>query len=320
MPLSVRNSRGSKFSPARGVTTQSARDPHPTEPTAPGLTFRSLRAFFLGTFALSWGTGILYVLFQQQVDAIFGPMGYTNPVFIFLVYAPGIVGVAMVWRHYGLAGLRGFFRRFMLWRMSLSWWLLLLVGMPAVFYAGAALNGNLTDAFSFSPWYAVVPALLAMLFIGPLEELGWRGVALPLMQRRLPPLWAGLVLGLVVAFWHTPAFLLSGTKQSAWAIGPFFLGVVAISVILTPMFNAAHGSLLVAALFHAQMNNPIWPDAQPWDMWVFVAVAVVVAVVNRKALLDRDTAATAIVTSNREAAGQSGARHEAARRVSLASA
>jgi uncharacterized protein len=120
-------------------------------------------------------------------------------------------------------------------------------------------------------------------------------VALPLLQRRLRPMWAGLALGLVVAFWHTPAFLLSGTKQSAWAFWPFFLGVVAISVILTPMFNAARGSLLVAALFHAQMNNPVWPDAQPWDMWVFVAVAGTVATVNRRALLDRNEAATTIV-------------------------
>jgi uncharacterized protein len=282
-------------------STGDARTLHREMPKtkASGLTVRSLRTFFLATFALSWGTGTLYVLLQEKVDAVFGPMGYTNPVFIFLVYAPGIVGVTMVWKHFGRVGLIGFFRRFALWRMSVSWWLLLVFGMPAVFYAGAALNGNLTDPFPFTPWYTVLPSLLAMLFIGPLEELGWRGVALPLLQRRLRPLWAGLVLGVVVAFWHTPSFLLSGTKQSAWSFWPFFLGVVAISVILTPMVNAAQGSLAVAALFHAQMNNPIWPDAQPWDMWVFVLVAVTVAVVNRKALLDRSAAVTAVVAPAR---------------------
>ena len=288
------------------MTTRAVRDHDQAEPRTDDLTVRSLRTFFIATFTLSWGTGILYVLLQDEVEAIFGPMGYTNPVFIFLVYAPGIVGVAMVWRHYGAARLGGYLRRLTLWRMSPSWWLLLLVGMPAVFYVGAALSGNLTDPFPFSPWYAFLPALLAMFLIGPLEELGWRGVALPLLQQRLRPLWAGLVLGLVVAFWHTPSFLLSGTKQSGWAFWPFFLGVVAISVILTPMFNAARGSLLVAALFHAQMNNPVWPEAQPWDMWVFVTVAVVVAVVNRKALLDRDTAATAIVMSKDDAAHAAG--------------
>ncbi|TRW44076.1 CPBP family intramembrane glutamic endopeptidase [Georgenia yuyongxinii] len=260
-----------------------------------GSTRPTLRSFFLATFGLSWGAGALYVMFQDTLDGVFGPMGYTNPVFVLMVYAPGIVGVLLVWRHYGLSGLARFFRRFALWRMSMAWWLLLVVGMPAVFYAGAAIKGSLTEPFPFSPWYAVLPALLPMLLIGPIEELGWRGVALPLLQRRFTPLLSGLLLGLTVAFWHTPSFLLSGTKQSAWAFWPFFLGVVAISVILTPMFNAARGSLLVAFLFHAQMNNPIWPDAQPWDMWLFVAVAVVVAVVNRAAMLDRAAAATAIL-------------------------
>ncbi|WP_205739538.1 hypothetical protein [Georgenia sp. SYP-B2076] len=72
------------------------------------------------------------------------------------------------------------------------------------------------------------------------------------------------------------------------------------------MFNTARGSLLVAFLFHAQMNNPVWPDAQPWDMWLFVATAVVVAVVNRKAMLDRGTAATAILAPPSSRAGGQG--------------
>ena len=99
------------------------------------------------------------------------------------------------------------------------------------------------------------------------------------------------------AVWHTPAFLMSGTKQSAWSFGPFFLGVVAISVILTAMFNAAHGSLLVAVLFHAQMNGPAWPDAQPWDMYGFVLVAVLVVLLNRRTMLARGSGATEVLDS-----------------------
>ena len=227
-------------------------------------------------------------------------MGYTNPAFILVVYAPGIVAIVLVVRHYGIRGLGRFFRRLTLWRMSATWWLLLLVGMPAVFYAGAAIKGTLGDPFPFTPWYSVLPALIPALLIGPIEELGWRGIALPLLQRRFAPLWASLILGVVVAVWHTPAFFLSGTKQSGWAIGPFFVGVVAISVILAAMFNASRGSLLVAVLFHAQMNGPAWPDAQPWDMYLFVVVAVVVVLVNRKAMLSRDGGATAVLIDSEE--------------------
>ncbi|WP_425482737.1 CPBP family glutamic-type intramembrane protease [Chelativorans xinjiangense] len=34
-----------------------------------------------------------------------------------------------------------------------------------------------------------------MLVLGPVEEFGWRGFALPLLQRRMVPVWAGFVLG-----------------------------------------------------------------------------------------------------------------------------
>jgi len=266
------------------------RDDHQREP----LTVRSVRTFFIGTFALTWGLGVLMVAFADQIETVFGPMGYTNPVFILAVYSPGFVGVAMVWRHHGLRGVTRMLRRLTMWRMSAGWWLLLLVGMPAAFYAGAVVTGTIGD-FPFDPWYGVLPALVPAFLIGPIEELGWRGVALPLLQRRFAPLWAALIVGVVAAVWHAPAFLLSGTKQSGWAFGPFFLGVVAISVILTAIFNASRGSLLVAVVFHAQMNGPAWPDAQPWDMIGFALVAVLVAWFNRRTMLARGAGATAVL-------------------------
>jgi membrane protease YdiL (CAAX protease family) len=263
------------------------------------LSPRSAWHFFAATFAVTWGLGILVVAFMDQVEALFGEMGYTNPVFIVMVWSPGLVGLVMVWHHHGLSGVADLLRRLTLWRMSAAWWLALLLGMPAVFYAGAAINGTAGD-FPFDPWYAVLPALVPAFLIGPVEELGWRGVALPLLQRRYAPLWSALVVGVVAAVWHTPAFFMSGTKQAAWNFWPFFFGVVAISVILTAMFNAAAGSLLVAVVFHAQMNGPAWPDAQPWDMLGFVLVALAAVWVDRATLLDRTSGSTDVLLDESE--------------------
>jgi len=264
------------------------------EPTARGMSTRTLRAFFGLTFGLGWGLGAVLILFTAQVEAIFGRVGYTNPVFILAVYSPGIAGVFLVWRHYRVRGLGSFLRRFTLWRMPLAWWVFLAVGIPAVKYLGGAFNGTVTD-FPFSPWYGVLPAMVLALLIGPVEELGWRGVALPLLQRRHAPLPASLILGAFWGLWHLPAFLLSGTPQSAWSFGPYVVGVLALTVILTPMFNAARGSLLIAALFHFQMNGPAWPDAQPWENWLFAVVAVLVVLLNRRAMLARDGAVTEVL-------------------------
>jgi membrane protease YdiL (CAAX protease family) len=181
--------------------------------------------------------------------------------------------------------------------MSAVWWLFLAIGIPTIYYLGAAVNGNLADPFPFSPWYSVLPALLTALLIGPIEEFGWRGVAQPLLQRRFAPLWASLILGAIWGIWHVPAFLVGGTPQSAWSLIPFLLGVMALAVILTPMFNSSRGSLLIAALYHFQMNGPAWPDAQPWDIVFFIMVAVVVVILNRKSMLTREQAVTDVLVS-----------------------
>jgi uncharacterized protein len=248
---------------------------------------KTLVTFLAITFGLTWGLAVFALLFADQVTAIFGEIGPTNPLVILAIYAPGIAGVLLVWRRYGFSGLIRFFQRLALWRTPKLWWLFLILGIPAVVYTAAAIKGTLSDPFPFSSGYQMLPALVLALFLGPIEEFGWRGLALPLLQRRFAPFWAGLILGLIWALWHIPSFMMSGMPQSTWSVVPFFLGILAISVILTPLFNASRGSLLIAILFHFQMMNPIFPDAQPWDNLLWVAVAVVIVWLNRRTMFTR---------------------------------
>jgi membrane protease YdiL (CAAX protease family) len=266
----------------------------PTEANRSGMGMRTVWWFMALTFGLGWGLGALLFLFTDQIEAVFGEVSGTNPVFILLVWSPAIAGIGLVWRHHGRQGVIDFLGRLRLWKAPTAWWLFLLLGIPAVKYVGAALNGVAGD-FPFSPWYGVLSATAIALFIGPIEELGWRGVALPLLQRRFAPLWAGLILGVFWAVWHAPSFLLSGTPQSAWDFGPYLIGVLALSVIITPLFNAAGGSILMAMIFHFQMNGPAWPDAQPWETYLFALVANAVGIINRKTMLRRDTGSTEVV-------------------------
>jgi hypothetical protein len=269
-----------------------------------GMSLRTLRPFLAIAFGLGWGLIALMILFPDQIEAVFGEISGTNPLFILAVWTPGIAGAYLVWRHHGVKGLRSYIRRVTLWRMPGKWWLFLILGIPAVKYVGAAINGTIGD-FPFSPWYELLPAMAIALVIGPVEEFGWRGLAMPLLQRRFAPLWAGLILGGFWGLWHLPAFVLGGTPQSAWALGPYILGVLALSVLVTPMFNAAGGSILIGVLFHYQMNFPAWPDAQPWENYFFAFIAFVVALLNRRTMLNRGNGATEVL-----AAGLTAERYE----------
>lgn len=256
---------------------------------------KTLIPFLAITFGLTWGLAALLFVAYDQIVAIFGEVSASNPLFILAVYAPGIAGVLLVWRQYGLKGLGRFLQRLGLWRAPRAWWLFLALGIPALVYTGAAIKGSINDPFPYSPWQQVLPAIAAALLLGPIEEFGWRGVAQPLLQRKLPPFWAGLVLGCIWGIWHIPSFMIGGTPQSAWEFAPYFLGVVAMAVILTPLFNASRGSLLLSALFHFQMMNPIFPDAQPWDIYLFAITALIVVWLNRREMFRLGSGVTEVL-------------------------
>lgn len=259
------------------------------------MTGRTVLLFFAMAFGLSWGLAGMLFAFPDVMIGLFGPVGYTNPLFILAVYAPGLSGIALVLRHYGVRGFGSYLKRLTIVRMPLGWFTYLLIGIPLAYYIAATIKGDTVFASPFTPWYSAIPALLTGLMIGPMEEFGWRGVALPLLQRRFRPIAADLILSTLWAIWHVPAFFMSGTPQSQWSFPAFFVGVVSVSFILTPLFNAARGSILIAALYHFQINNPIWPDAQPYDSLVFGIVAVLAVVINRRALFTKGAGVTEIV-------------------------
>jgi membrane protease YdiL (CAAX protease family) len=239
--------------------------------------FASMAPFLLISFGLAWGILALFIFLPGQMTRIFGQISGRHPLFFLCVYSPAIAAFVIVARHGGSRGVRRFLSRMLIWRCPPAWYIFIFVGIPLVFYAGAALNGNIfREPFPFSSFGPLLTALALAAVKGPVEEFGWRGVALPLLQRKLAPIWAGLILGAIWGVWHLPAFLLSGTQQSEWSFLPFLFGCIAISVIATALFNASRGSILLSALFHFSLMNPVFPDAQPYDTYILIIIAVIV--------------------------------------------
>ena len=255
----------------------------------------SLTPFLLITFGLAWGIIALYIFLPAPMASAFGELTGQHPLFYLAVYAPALAALTLVLRKTGWSGARRLLRRLLLWRASWTWYAFLLAGIPALFYAGALWKGvSPVELVPVSAVGAYLVALALHAIKGPVEEIGWRGFMLPLLQRRMSPLWAGLVIGVIWGVWHLPAFFLSGTTHSAWSFTDFFLGTIALSLIATAFFNASKGSILLPALFHLQVNNPLWPDAQPYDTIPFVVAAIVIVWLNRASMLRRDGGETEI--------------------------
>ncbi len=253
------------------------------------ISIRLLITYLFITFGLAWSILAFYIFLPEQSSKIFGALSGQHPLFYLAVYAPAVSAFIVILFSRGIKGFLRYLSRLGLWRTSLGWYAFLLLGIPLVFFAGAGVKGNLSSwEWPFSSLGSLLTALFFMAVKGPVEEFGWRGFALPLLQRKLAPVWAGILLGLIWGIWHLPAFLLSGTPQNAWSFTPFLAGTISLSVIVTALFNSSKGSILLPAFFHFQMINPIWPDAQPYDNFLFIAVAVLCVWINRKSMFSKE--------------------------------
>jgi membrane protease YdiL (CAAX protease family) len=225
---------------------------------------RAMLYFLVITFLITWEIVGFYLLASQTATVWFGAVSGSHPLFFLATWAPAISAFALILGFVGMSGLRPFLTRLLLWRAPPGWVFFVLVGLPRVFVAGSLIKGG--------PVLAPLPPVVAgpdfsvmvmMLFLGPVEEFGWRGVLQPLLQRHVPPIWAGMLIGAIWGIWHFPAFFLAGTVFGGWNFMPFFVGNVVLAILVTPSLNRTGGSLL-------------WPDAQPWDTWILAAMALVV--------------------------------------------
>ncbi len=225
---------------------------------------RHLAPFLVITFAITWGLAAGVLIFGDALTERFGALDPSVPfwkgVFHLAVYAPTIAAVAVVGYVRGSAGLASFFRRLFRWRAGLGWVAAVLLGYGLVKLVARAISNAVTGAddplFGYEPSWTVLPALLLVLIDdpGPMEEFGWRGFALPLLQRRYSALQASLILGVIWGVWHVPSFYIASLSQSAMSLPLFLLNTVVLALLFTTVYNSTGGTVLLAFLFHA-INN-----------------------------------------------------------------
>jgi membrane protease YdiL (CAAX protease family) len=95
----------------------------------------------------------------------------------------------------------------------------------------------------------MLPVVMALAVPGALaEEVGWRGFALPRLQRQSGALIASLVIGLVWGIWHIPLLVYYGTQPAEIVLA--VVGTIPIAILYTWLYNQTRGSLLLVFLFH----------------------------------------------------------------------
>jgi len=215
-------------------------------------------AFFVLAYLISW---VYWVV-------VLGIMGHdTLAWFVPGAFGPPVAALLVTGVTDGREGLRAFLQRWVLWRVNVGWYVLVLVGLPALGLLVGMVSGDWSERFAASGPSVVVTyfAMLSLLLVlgGGQEEPGWRGFALPRMQERMGPLAASVVLGVLWGLWHLPVFVLvpgyNGSGPGVASIAATVLvftavGAVGQSLLLTWLFNRTRGSVLLAVLAHASLD------------------------------------------------------------------
>jgi membrane protease YdiL (CAAX protease family) len=270
---------------------------------------RSVVVFFLLAFGISWAVWIpsalaSYDLLSFQISST--PAGLVG------AFGPFLAALITTAIFDGRAGFRSLFKRFLVWRVSILWYLFVLA-WPAAFSliktGIAILMGSPAPDFSQPPFVTLYPipaevkgavpfiAFLPFVFLQQMllgssmgEEPGWRGYALPRLQDGRSSWVASLILGLLWGIWHLPDWLTKGNPVQQNFLGWEILGLMATAVLFTWLFNNTKGSLLLALLFHTSIAvTGLFLASAEAPSWLGVAlnwaaVALVVAIVGAKRL------------------------------------
>lgn len=215
-----------------------------------------LLLFFVLAFALTWPLLIAEALGSRGILSFRLPF----PFLLFMAYGPTIAALLVTGFNEGRHGIAALLKQFLRWPVGIQWFLIAIFGMAGLFFLGYQISIWLGYAqppvpeLPMSPFLAV-PVLFIISLLTNGEEVGWRGFALPRLQARYSAFNASLILGMIWALFHLPLFWTVGSTQAGQPMAGFFVSVLAISIVVTWLYNNTGGSLLVVTLFHASANT-----------------------------------------------------------------
>ena len=180
------------------------------------------------------------------------------------------------------------------WLYAAAWFNLVL--NAAVVATGYATGTMHFDASGFVPLKFVLFFFVMAAIDGPLgEEIGWRGVLLPELMRRISPLAAALVVGVVWYAWHVPLYAAEDKLPSLGDHAMFLYSCLALSVIMTWFFIRSNASTFLMIYVHDATNYAtflrfkLFPKvaSSPWPTTVYAVLLFALACTAAIALVRR---------------------------------
>jgi membrane protease YdiL (CAAX protease family) len=222
----------------------------------------SLVMYFALTYLISWSIMVPVALSAKGLINIKVPywLYYLAP---FGPFSAAVIVTALI---DGWQGVKKLLGRLMKWRVEFKYYAFVILGPIGLFIFAVLVNFIITGSWpdlsllgyaDYLPYLTAFGTLLLWILTFSIgEETGWRGFALPHLQRTCTAASSTLILALFWAVWHLPAFFFRDTLTDLGVLGfPFFvISILCTTMVFTWLYNSTGGSLLIVVLFHAFFN------------------------------------------------------------------
>ena len=270
-------------------------------------TKRSLTAFFVLTFVLSWVFFIPPFLDWVGMVSPIGGAGYNGFANFISTFGPVFAALILMARTGGRRAAWGLIRSgFDLRMQPLILAAAFLLPVATAYFATLIVSATnmdtlpgsmIPDDLGYPAIVWLIPAFLSMMvFGGGQEEFGWRGYAQSPMQTNLGFLVGSLVLGAIWGLWHLPLWIIPGDPHAFIPFLVFVIFTMAFSVQMACLFQLSGFRLSVPWIMHGVQNTvlivlPVYRldnDGPQTGLFLYVALNIVVAALMAIALSRRE--------------------------------
>ncbi|MBL8102165.1 MAG: CPBP family intramembrane metalloprotease [Anaerolineales bacterium] len=217
-----------------------------------------LISMYVIMFSLAWSVMIPQSLYSQ------GILATQIPEFLEILtgWSPAIASILVSAVIAGRAGVRELLSRFLIWRVGLRWYLVGVFLLAFIILGGIGLHMLFGGAMPVIPaadsplWQTALVFIAMILFLSlfNMEEVAWRGFALPHLQVRYGALAATLLIAIPEVILHLPLFWIKDSFIRSVGIDWFSAFSIAAVCIYVYVFNKTKGSLIIVTLLHASQN------------------------------------------------------------------
>lgn len=204
------------------------------------------------------------------------------------VYGPAVAALALFALRGDRAGRASWVQALLRFRVGRGWYAFVLLAPVAlaVLVAGVGLStGGALVAAAWPSAGILATMVVTQILTSGFEEPGWRGYALPLLQKTHSAENASWYLGLIWAGWHLPYMLYLYRGLPSWQVpltlAGFTMSIVAMGYVHAWVRNST-GSTALNVLLHGWSNvtnalvaaivvSPLVPLATAGVTWLFVA-------------------------------------------------